>query len=190
MHAGNLLLTADGEVVLLDWGIVGRLPDASRRFFRRSLEGALGDDSAWPDVCDHMLRHVRRRHARARSGITHEQFQQMIKAQTLLIMTMPFDELNLMMLMPTATLPGAEVTMAPTLAAGAVALAASRAQADPGGGRRCADVPQPRGELLLIKQLVFFERYGKLFLGNQPLIYDPEVYQALLALPVFEPPAA
>ena len=39
----------------------------------------------------------------------------------------------------------------------------------------------PRGEMLLIKQLVFFERYGKLFLGDEPLIYDPDVYRALLA---------
>jgi len=38
MHAGNLLLTGEGEVVLLDWGIVGRLPAASQVFFRRSLE--------------------------------------------------------------------------------------------------------------------------------------------------------
>ena len=30
MHAGNLLLTPTGEVVLLDWGIVGRLPGAPR----------------------------------------------------------------------------------------------------------------------------------------------------------------
>ena len=44
----------DGEVVLLDWGIVGRLPEASQQFFRRSLEGALGDESAWPEVRDHL----------------------------------------------------------------------------------------------------------------------------------------
>ena len=80
--------------MLLDWGIVGRLPDASRRFFRRSLEGALGDDSAWPDVRDHMLSRSAPR-CSSSVGITPDQFMEMIKAQTTLIMTMPFDQLNL-----------------------------------------------------------------------------------------------
>ena len=46
----------------------------------------------------------------------------------------------------------------------------------------------PRGEMLLIKQLVFFERYGKLFLGDEPLIYDADAYRALLALTAGETP--
>ena len=189
MHAGNLLLTPRGEVVLLDWGIVGRLPDPSRRFFRRSLEGALGDESAWPDVCAHMLQMFGDDMLIA-AGITTEQFQQMIKAQTCLIMTMPFDELNLMMLMPTATLPGQEAAVTPTSPRELLRLLRSERRRLKQGGRSLADVTQPRGELLLIKQLVFFERYGKLFLGSQPLIYDPDVYRSLLALPVFEPPVA
>jgi hypothetical protein len=35
---------------------------------------------------------------------------------------------------------------------------------------------------------VFFERYGKLFLGQQPLIYDHDVYRSLLAMPVHQAP--
>ena len=189
MHAGNLLLTAQGEVVLLDWGIVGRLPDASRRFFRRSLEGSLGDESAWPDVCDHMLSMFGDDMLTA-GGITREQFQQMIKAQTCLIMTMPFDQLNLMMLLPTSTLPGQEAAAVPTSPRELLRLLRSERRRIREDGRSLTEVPQPRGELLLIKQLVFFERYGKLFLGSQPLIYDTDVYRSLLALPVFEPPAA
>ena len=34
-----------------------------------------------------------------------------------------------------------------------------------------------------MKQLVFFERYGKMFLRDRPLVYDPTAYQALLRLP-------
>jgi hypothetical protein len=34
-----------------------------------------------------------------------------------------------------------------------------------------------------MKQLVFFERYGKMFLRDRPLLYDPAVYEALLRLP-------
>ena len=42
--------------------------------------------------------------------------------------------------------------------------------------------------MLLIKQLVFFERYGKLFLGDEPLIYDAGTYRSLLALTAGENP--
>ena len=37
--------------------------------------------------------------------------------------------------------------------------------------------------MLLVKQLIYFERYGKLYLGDRPLIWDTDVYRALLALP-------
>ena len=79
MHAGNLLLTDTGEVVLLDWGIVGRLPEASRRFFRRSLEGALGDESAWPDVRDHLLSMFGAENLE-QMGVTPDQFLELVES--------------------------------------------------------------------------------------------------------------
>jgi hypothetical protein len=186
MHAGNLLLTADGGVVLLDWGIVGRLPAASLRFFRRSLEGSLGDESAWPDVRDHLLSTMPV-DALESVGITRDDLLQMVRAQTLMIMTAPFSELNLMMLAPSAaSLPSADdaaVTM-PTSVRGRLRFVRDerrKAREFRQSGASAQMQSPPRGEMLLIKQLVFFERYGKLFLGDEPLIYDPEVYRALLA---------
>ena len=184
VHAGNLLLTNDGEVVLLDWGIVGRLPDASRRFFRRSLEGALGDESAWDDVRDHVLSQFGG-DVMTQLGLSEADLTKMIRDQTMMIMTQPFSELSLMALMP------ASPTAAPA--------PSSRGQLRSFLERRRrarADVAamqgqqQERGELLMMKQLVYFERYGKMFLGDEPLIYDPEVYKALLALPLLGPAAS
>jgi hypothetical protein len=124
-------------------------------------------------------------------GVTPDQFLQLVKAQTTLIMTMPFDQLDLMMLMPTALLPEDERIEAPTSLRGWwKTIQEQRRRQRDGELSLLEKVPQPRGELLLIKQLVFFERYGKLFLGSQPLIYDAEVYKALLALPQFDAPAA
>jgi hypothetical protein len=37
---------------------------------------------------------------------------------------------------------------------------------------------------LLSKQLVYFERYGKLFLPDTKLLDDPSMYQALLDAPL------
>lgn len=182
MHAGNLLVTPEGRVALLDWGIVGRLPDASRLFFRRSIEGALGDESAWPDVVEHM-RSFLDDEVMALAGFTPSDLEQMVRAQTLMIMTSPFRDIDLMLLAPPtqSTLPGEE---RPSLSLwGWLQLA--RQERRRLKALNMTDVVQapPHGEILLIKQLVFFERYGKMFLADRPLIFDPEVYRSLLALP-------
>jgi aarF domain-containing kinase len=179
MHAGNLLLTPTGEVVLLDWGIVGRLPAPSLSFFRRSLEGALGDESAWPEVRDHLMSTMPA-DVLATMGLTPDVFLQIVRAQTLMIMTAPFSELDLMMLAPGASLPGVEPVELPTTSRGWVRFVREERRKAKASGLALQPSP-PRGEMLLIKQLVFFERYGKLFLGDEPLIYDPDVYRTLLA---------
>jgi hypothetical protein len=181
MHAGNLLLTPDGRVAVLDWGIVGRLPAASRTFFRRSLEGALGDETAWADVFEHMRGTVDLEAMKA-LGISEDDFRTMVRAQTMMIMTSPFSELNLALLLPTAQTGSTTPIATPTTLRGWwKVLRAERAR------MKASTEPQPsgpdRGDLMLIKQLVFFERYGKMFLADRPLIYDPEIYRELLALP-------
>src|SRR6185295_1377202 len=55
VHAGNLLLLRDGRVGVVDWGIVGRLDARTHRFLRRTIEGALGDETAWDDIAADLL---------------------------------------------------------------------------------------------------------------------------------------
>ena len=107
-------------------------------------------------------------------------FLQIVRAQTLMIMTAPFSELDLMMLAPGANLPGVEPVALPTSPLGWVRFVREERRKAKASGVAVQPTP-PRGEMLLIKQLVFFERYGKLFLGDEPLIYDPDVYRKLLA---------
>jgi hypothetical protein len=102
-----------------------------------------------------------------------------------MIMTAPFNELNLMNLMPTtasvADNAGAPMAM-PSSPRDMLKLIRSERKRIKETGVDLASIQAapPRGEMLLVKQLVFFERYGKMFLGDQPLIYDPEVYKTLL----------
>src|SRR5206468_3072251 len=56
VHAGNMLLLRDGRLGVLDWGIVGRLDADTHRFFRRTLEAALGDETAWADIAAQLQR--------------------------------------------------------------------------------------------------------------------------------------
>jgi hypothetical protein len=185
MHAGNLLLTPEGDVVLLDWGIVGRLPAESRRFFRRSIEGSLGDETAWPDVRDHLLSTMPPGMLSS-LGITVEAFGEMVRAQTEMIMTAPFRDLDLLLLTPGAALPGQEPIVAPSSKREWLRQIRDERRRRRDGSGLSVLMSEPtssRADLLLAKQLVFFERYGKLFLGDRPLVYDPDVYRALLALP-------
>jgi len=125
----------------------------------------------------------------ASMGLTPDDFLQIVRAQTLMIMTAPFSELNLMMLTPTASLPGdtpMELPSSPLDWLRMIRDERRKARAN----RQIGDIQPipPRGEMLLIKQLVFFERYGKLFLGDEPLIYDAGAYRSLLALTAGEEP--
>jgi hypothetical protein len=108
---------------------------------------------------------------------------EMVRAQTLMIMTSPFKELNLMMLMPSGA--AMEQSSAPPMPSSPRALiklirSERKRMKETGWQEAMAQSAPPRGEMLLIKQLVFFERYGKMFLGDQPLIYDEDVYRTLL----------
>jgi len=180
MHAGNLLIAPDGDVVLLDWGIVGRLPGPSLRFFRRSLEGSLGDETAWPEVRDHLLSTMPPS-ALDSLGIGPDAFLQIVRTQTMMIMTAPFRELDLMMLTPMASLPAEAQAELPDSPRDWIRVVRAERKKLKSGELPAPQDSAPRGELLLVKQLVFFERYGKLFLDDEPLLYDTDVYRALLA---------
>lgn len=47
--------------------------------------------------------------------------------------------------------------------------------------RRDVDIePVDRGMILLAKQLAYFERYGKLYLADRPLLADAAFFQSVL----------
>jgi predicted unusual protein kinase regulating ubiquinone biosynthesis (AarF/ABC1/UbiB family) len=184
MHAGNLLFTEDGQVALLDWGILGRMNSESGLFLRRSIQGAMGDESAWPDVRTHLMKTLTPDLVTL-SGLTEDQVFAMLRSQIEAIMYEPFASLNLMALMPTS--PDARAQMfgrdeAPkgTRRERASFLLSERRRIRKSGPLEAAEVD--RGEMLLVKQLVFFERYGKMYLADRPLIWDDEVFRDLLRL--------
>jgi hypothetical protein len=179
MHAGNLLFTDDGRVALLDWGILGRLDDASRRFLRRSIEGSMGDDAAWDDVRAHIMPTIGAEVSRL-TGMTEDQIFELVKGQISMIMSAPFRELNLLALAPQVQ----QHVDAPAPSGAREWLTLLRSERRrlraPGAA---APVMPDRGETLLVKQLLYFERIGRMHLGDQPLIWDARVFTELLALP-------
>ena len=179
VHAGNMLVCNDGTLALLDWGIVGRLDDATSRLFRRMIQGVLGDDGAWIDVATH-LRLVSSPGVIDLLGLDEPQFVAFIRSQVEPFFQLPFGQLDLRtMLIGDGAVDGKSARTR----TGAQAVRnwwherkrhrARLASTDGGSGF-------DRSMFLLSKQLVYFERYGKLFLNDTPLLEDAGAFRALL----------
>jgi len=152
---------------VLDWGIVGRLDEDNRQHFRSIIRAALGDEDAWADVTERITAEIGPM-IKHRFGITDEQIAPMIRAVLEPMFTRPFGEVKLSTLLlgpeqmtgtATATQAGASDELPPEL--------------DPAAF--------DRSMLLLTKQLLYFERYGQLYLKETSLLDDRAFFEALVA---------
>ena len=184
VHAGNLFLLRDGRVGVLDWGIVGRLDPDTHRFVIRLLEAALGDEEAWDDVAAHL---VRAYGPAIKEGLAldDEQLAQFVRGLIEPVLLRPFGEVSLGQLLtaPQARLAQARGVEAHQWSVRSIAIRLRaqrkvRRMAEEHGGV-ASDFD--RGTFLLGKQLMYFERYGKLFMSDTPLLADRAFFTALLA---------
>jgi predicted unusual protein kinase regulating ubiquinone biosynthesis (AarF/ABC1/UbiB family) len=191
VHAGNLLVTDDGRLAVLDWGIVGRLDADTHLFFRRMVEGAMGDESAWIDV----WATVKATYGTALQdsiGLTDEQMIQVVRMQVEPIFHRPFGEVSLSDLIVnndavTQLLDEERPTPPTGMARVQRAFGTWRQERAFRKGQRDSgvrDTSFDRSLFLLGKQLAYFERYGKLFLPDTPLLWDPSAFEKLLAQPI------
>jgi hypothetical protein len=184
IHAGNMFVTPGGRLAMLDWGIVGRLDPATAKFFRRCLEAVLGDEAAWSDVAAH-VEHMYGSQVREPLGLSEEQWVAFVRLQVEPLFVTPFGQVDLRtMLMGEGTLDAARGGgPRPARRRGLGRWRHWRQER-----RRVLAVLDSEGfggefdrvTFLLGKQLVYFERYGKLFMPDTPLLYDPDAFRALL----------
>lgn len=184
LHAGNMLLLRDGRIGIIDWGIVGRLDEDTHRFFIRVLQAALGDESAWPDVTAHLTK-VYGRAIQEGLGMSDEQLTAFLRSLIEPTLTRPFGEVSLAALFAAPQIQAAKAqgVKAHELSVRAVVarLRAGRRMrrlADEAGGIM-SDFD--RASFLLGKQLMYFERYGRLFLADVPILADREFFAQVLA---------
>ena len=206
IHAGNLLVTPDNRLAVLDWGIVGRLDLPTQRFFRRVIEGALGDESAWPDVWQH-AKAVYGDAFQRQLGLDDQQMVAVARAQIEPLFIRPFGEIRLTDLIISAESAGRHAAAADGSAGPPTGASPGGRGAGTGQGRvartrqgvslwrserrrrrehlasGAIDSSFDRGMFLLSKQLVYFDRYGKLFLPDVPLMWDREAFRMLLGEP-------
>ncbi len=184
VHAGNMLLLEDGRIGVIDWGIVGRLDPGTHRFFIRLLEAVMGDESAWPDITDHLTRTYGRT-IQEGLGMSDAELTAFLRSMIEPTLTRPFGEVSLAALM---TAPQVQAARAQGVEAHHRSLRSVitrlRAQrrlrrlADESGG---LNSDFDRASFLLGKQLMYFERYGKMFLADVPIMNDRAFFEQLLA---------
>jgi predicted unusual protein kinase regulating ubiquinone biosynthesis (AarF/ABC1/UbiB family) len=182
VHAGNLLLLRDGRIGVIDWGIIGRLDTETHEFFRLVVEAALGDEAAWPEIAV--------RATKVYGPLIDE-------------LGMTEDDLSAfmrMMLEPLLKAPFGEVSLVQVLNAPNEMVAENRGiQAEKltirGVYKRFREQRKlrllieseginesefERGMFLLTKALMYFERYGKMYMADEALFGDAEFFRQAL----------
>lgn len=186
VHAGNLLLLPDGRVGVIDWGIVGRLDSQTHMFFRDLIRAALGEEDAWPDIARHVIR-MYGPVLEENLGMDESQTEAFMRMALEPLLTKPFGEVSLADLL---TAPQRQVAEVKGLEEAQLSLRAIytrfkeqrrvRAAAEAQG---VYDSGLERGIFMLSKQLMYFERYGKIFLADVGLFEDEEFFRAALDAP-------
>ncbi len=184
LHAGNMLLLDDGRLGIIDWGIVGRLDADTHRFVVRLLDAALGDEEAWTDITAHLTR-VYGRAIQVGLGMSDAELTAFLRGIVEPALTLPFGEVSLAAmleapLIQAAKARGARAHQRPMRSA-LLRLRTNREMrrlADEAGGLMS---PFTRGAFLLAKQFMYFERYGKLFLADRPILADRAFLAGLVA---------
>ncbi len=170
VHAGNLLLLPDGRVGVLDWGILGRLAPDTHDHLRSIIAAALGDEAAWDRVTERVSRQLGPL-IEARLGIGADELPAFVRSVIEPLLTKPFGEVQL-----------SSLFVGPDNAEGVdgSGLGFVRGRGSPASGE-LGSIEFDRGMFLLAKQLLYFERYGKLYLDDVSLVSDREFFAGLLA---------
>jgi predicted unusual protein kinase regulating ubiquinone biosynthesis (AarF/ABC1/UbiB family) len=184
VHAGNMLLLRDGRIGVIDWGIVGRLDPLTHRFFISLLSAAMGDEAAWTDVTAFITNAYGPAIGEA-VGLSGDDLTKFVRSIMEPALTRPFGEVSLAGVMQAIQLQVAKAqgieAQSRTLRAIVHRLRSQRRirkMADESGGLMSEF---DRGTFLLAKQLMYFERYGRMFVSELPILNDRAFITQLLA---------
>ena len=182
IHAGNLMLLRDGRIGMIDWGIVGRLDGPTHRLFRRFVEAVLGDATAWPEIVAFISEMAP--FAGDEDGEGRREIPEEAKDEIEGLLTRPFGEVDLT---GAFSGPGNGPIGDGSRRQGPRTKAERRARKAKLKemrkrviGTGFADTGFAQANFMLFKQLLYFERYGKLYLADSALMGDREYLQHVL----------
>ena len=182
IHAGNLLLLRDGRLGMIDWGIVARMDEDSRRMFRSLCQASVGIEEAWEDIGALMIQ------VNGPSlyslGLTDEQIHRFARSTFEPVLSKPLSEVSMGELM----MNGDDVVRRATGMQPARRSLRDRLRLmrDAGRAYRTAaanhvfENASMRMGFLSMKQLVYLERYGRMYIPNEALLGDTEFVRRAL----------
>lgn len=187
IHAGNLMVLRDGRIGVLDWGIVGRLDASTHRFFRRIIEAVLGDTGAWDDIAAHIVA-VYGDAVLDGLGLDAAAFRDFVRSALEPLLGRPFGDVSLSLLFqdPSVLLREQQAGdsgvprprgVRETLTRWRETRRRREHTVAAGGSSSSFD----RGMFLLGKQLLYFERYGRMFLADRPIVANREFFELVLS---------
>jgi predicted unusual protein kinase regulating ubiquinone biosynthesis (AarF/ABC1/UbiB family) len=182
VHAGNMLFLRDGRVGVVDWGIVGRLDPRTHEFLRRTIAAALGDEAAWTDVA----REVMANYGPALEvglGLDEAGLAQFIREVMMPTLTRPFGEVSLGTFLAALQGQVGTVRNGPRKTGLRERLREMRQQREMHAGLMrdgAIGTSFDRGTFLLAKQMLYFERYGRMFLPDMSILSDRTFFGSLM----------
>jgi predicted unusual protein kinase regulating ubiquinone biosynthesis (AarF/ABC1/UbiB family) len=182
IHAGNLLLLRDGRLGMIDWGIVAQMEGSSRRMFRSLCRAAIGDEAAWEDIGTLMIE-VNGASLYA-LGLTDDQIHRFARAIFEPVLTHPLRDVSMADLM----MNGDDVVRKATGESPPrrslrdrlnIMRAAARAYRS-AAANGVFESPTMRMGFLSMKQLVYLERYGRMYIPEEALLGDTDFVRRAL----------
>ena len=184
VHAGNMMMLRDGRIGVIDWGIVGRLDPLTHRFFLSILSAAMGNEAAWTDVTGYIT-HTYGPAIGEAVGLSGHELTGFVRT----IFEAGADpavrrgEPGRADADDSAAGGQGSGDRGATRSVGAIvhrlrSQRRLRRMADESGGLMSEF---DRGTFLLAKQLMYFERYGRLFVSELPILNDRDFIGQLLA---------
>jgi predicted unusual protein kinase regulating ubiquinone biosynthesis (AarF/ABC1/UbiB family) len=186
IHAGNLLLLNDGRLGMLDWGIIAQMDPDSRRFFRALCEASVGNEESWDEIAALMIE--TNGPSFYALGLTDEQIHNFARQTFEPVLTHPLQDVSMAELMMNGDdvvrrATGEEAgprTLRGRWRSMRIAAQAYRTAAANGAFEK----PSMRMGFLSMKQLVYLERYGRMYIPEEALLGDSDFVRRALDEPV------
>lgn len=184
IHAGNLLAMPDGRLGMLDWGIVARLDPDSHLLMRKLVEASLGDEEAWDTITAAIIR-INGVTLKEGIGLTDEEIGKVVRSMMEPILTKPLKDVSMSSIFAG---PDEAMRIARGYALGKKTLRQRiKTIQNTARANRLAlkqgyhEEAFQRSNFLSSKQLIYLERYGRMYVPEHAILGDTEFLRTALA---------
>ncbi len=183
IHAGNLLALHDGRLGMLDWGIVAQLDPETQLLMQKLVEASLGDESAWATITATLMK-AQGTTLREGMGLTDEEVQRVVRGMMEPILTMPLRDVSMASVFsgPDEVYRMAGRDVPPRRGA----LDRLRKIRNTARAHKVAfedgyhENSFQRSNFLSSKQLIYLERYGRMYVPEHAILGDKEFLETVV----------